>query len=203
MIEDIVRGSAHGVGDQHLFAQAGNEPAQTEGDAAGVHSPVVDLVGHILIADDRACDQLGEEGDVQKNLKIVSLDRHILPIDIDHIAQGLEGEEGDADGQADGRHRQAETQEGIHIGHEEACVLKYAQKAQVHGNSQNQDHLAAIAAQKQRKEVVQQGAYDHQNDVDRLAVSIEQKACNQKQDISDPSVGDHRVQDQHNRQKNT
>ena len=202
VIEDVIRGGAHGVGDQHLLAKTRDEPAQAEGNAAHIHSPVVDLVGNILIPDNGACDQLGEEGDVQQNLKVVSLHRHIVPIDIDHIAQRLEGEEGDADGQADGRNRQAQTQESIHIAHQETCVLKHTQKAQVHGNGQHQDHLAATAAQKHGEDVVEQSAYDHQNDVDRLAVSIEQKARNQKQYISDASVGDHRVQNQHNRQKN-
>ena len=62
---------------------------------------MADLLVDIGVAHDRTCDQLGEEGNVQGKIQNIALHLAIPPVQIHHIGQRLEGEEGDADGQRD------------------------------------------------------------------------------------------------------
>ena len=64
-----------------------------------------DILGDGAVADDGAGNQLGEEGDVQPHKGRILLHRYGAPVYIHHIAQGLKGEEGNADGQTEVRLR--------------------------------------------------------------------------------------------------
>ena len=87
------------VGEEHLLAQTHDKPAAPGGEVRPDLFAVVDLLGHCLILDDGAGDELGEKGDVKPHLQGRALHLPPVPVDVQHIAQGLEGKEGDADGQ--------------------------------------------------------------------------------------------------------
>ena len=98
------------IGQQHLLAQAYNKPGAAGGEVLPALLPVVDLVGHRLIFDDGAGNKLGKERDVQSHLQRGTLHLSPVPMDVQHIAEGLEGKEGNADGQFDYRDHKAGTQ---------------------------------------------------------------------------------------------
>ena len=56
------------VGEEHLLAQTHDKPAAPGGEVRPGLFAVVDLLGHRLILDDGAGDELGEEGDVKPHL---------------------------------------------------------------------------------------------------------------------------------------
>ena len=92
----------------------------------------------IAVADDGSGNQLGEQGDVQQEFEIGPLDAHLLPVDIHHIAHGLEGVEADADGQGNLRHRQRKAGDLIEGGDEESGVFEHAQGQQIDDDRQYQ-----------------------------------------------------------------
>lgn len=61
--------------------------------------PVFQLPGDIRVPDDGACNQLGEQGDVCAEVDQIFLRRDAAAIDVDGVAQALEGVKADADGQ--------------------------------------------------------------------------------------------------------
>ena len=91
----------HLVGDEHLFPQSGEEAHTAGGNIGPALLAAVDLLGHRLIFDDGPGNELGEEGDVEAHLEGGALNLSPAPGHVQDVAQGLEGKEGDADGQAD------------------------------------------------------------------------------------------------------
>jgi len=61
---------------------------------------VVDLVAQIFVFDDGTGDELGEECDEGAEVDEAALHLGVVPVHVDGVAHGLEGVEGDADGQA-------------------------------------------------------------------------------------------------------
>ncbi len=96
------------VGEEHLFPQAHNEAAAAGGEVRPGLPAALDLVGYGGVLDDGPGDELGKEGDVETQPEGVALDLRRPHGHVKDIAQGLEGEEGDADGQADHRNRGVE-----------------------------------------------------------------------------------------------
>ena len=158
MIENVVGCSTHSVGNQHLLGQADDKSAHTKGCFSGIYGALINFPGNILVANNGAGDQLGEERDVQQQFAIVFLQRHFPAGDINHIAQCLECEEGNADGQGNLGNGQIQTQDRIEVGKQEAGVLKDTQQTQIHNHSQYQEHLFLILVQKPGKSIVAQGA---------------------------------------------
>ena len=60
-----------------------------------------ELVVHVLVPDDGAGDELGEEGDIAGEGDEPAGGRAVPPVDVDEVGDSLEGIEGDADGQGD------------------------------------------------------------------------------------------------------
>ena len=70
-----------------------------------MQSRLIDLVAQVLVLDDGAGDELGKQGDEGAEIDDVPLRPGVSPVHIDGVAHGLEGVEGDADGQVDAQHR--------------------------------------------------------------------------------------------------
>ena len=83
---------------------------------------LLELVEDVAGALDGAGHQLGEEGDEQGVVDEVLLRFHVFAVDVDGVAQGLEGVEGDAYGQEHVQqgHVQAQARGVNHVG-QKAC----------------------------------------------------------------------------------
>ena len=134
--------SADGVRQQHFFSKAHTEPAGSQGKVLRAVDPVIQVLCHGLVLDDRPCDQLREHGDEGAEADDVPLHRGILPVDVDGVAHGLEGKEGNADWQWDIPQRDGDSQQGQAGGQsepgqqkqvvrQEVPILEKAQKQQV------------------------------------------------------------------------
>jgi len=88
-----------GVGQHDLFRRAHGEAPDAGDEFLQVLPAALQLVRHGLIADDRARDQLGEQGHIGPKAHQIFLHRRVLTVDVNGIAHRLEGVEADPDGQ--------------------------------------------------------------------------------------------------------
>ena len=121
----------HIVGDEHLFRHAHHKGLHAGGEFVRGAGPLVDLIPQVLIFDDGSGDQLGEQGDEGAEVDDGPLSPGVAPVDVDGVAHGLEGVEGDADGegQAQGGH-EADTHRPERAG-DKVPVLKEEEQRQI------------------------------------------------------------------------
>ena len=65
VIEYTVCNISYSIRDQDLFCKPGDKTAQSGARFLGRAAAVIDLIGNIVIFNDRSCDQLREERDIQ------------------------------------------------------------------------------------------------------------------------------------------
>ena len=199
-----VRHAAGGVGQKQLLPQAQHKPAHTVGGELRGGLPVVDLVRHIVVDDDGPGDELGEEGDIQRQLHDAFGAHLPVTVHVDHIGQALEREKGDADRQGDACQGDLQGKDLVHRGEEEVGVLKQGQHPQVEHHRQGQHQLVqALAAQGQQPPggKIHQDGRQHEQDVHRLAEGVEQQAGDEQQDVLGPDAGQHPGEDEHHGQE--
>ena len=133
-----------GQKDVHLFpddirhedflGQSYHEAVETLKDFRPVPLPVAVFLRDVAIPHNGAGDELREHENVQHVIREPLHGRHFFPIDIDDVGDGLEGEEGDADGKQHLRKRERfqpeKPEKGIQVVHEEIRILEVAQKSQ-------------------------------------------------------------------------
>ena len=98
-LEDRVGDARAEVGDEHLLGEAHDETADADREPFGVHHPLGELPGHIVVADDRPRDQLREQRDVQRGDPRAALCTRITAVHVHYVAQAVEDEERNADRQ--------------------------------------------------------------------------------------------------------
>ena len=123
------------IGDQQLLAQAHNKPAQAFCQLLQRISAAMDLICHVLIADDRSCHQLWKQSNVQQYIPEMSALQAFIPVYIDHITQPLKGEERDTHWQNDGRHRDRHARQPVYCLYQKSQILENTQDSQINGHS--------------------------------------------------------------------
>ena len=127
----LVGDSSQRVGEKDLLGESHDEAFHAVGDLLKVHGSVLDLVGYVVVLDDRSSYQLREEGDVERKFIDVLLRCNFLSIDIHDVADGLEGVEGDADGHDDLDEVDMPSEKRVDVFNEEVEVLEVEQEAQI------------------------------------------------------------------------
>ena len=92
------------VSDEELFGESHDEPPDALGRLPRFHRTIRQLGFHVLILDDRACNELRKQRNIEQKPEWILLHMNIAAVHVDHIAHRLEREERDADGQRDVRH---------------------------------------------------------------------------------------------------
>ena len=126
-----------------------------------------DLLHHGGVPHDGAGHQLGKQGHIQGRVQRILLDRGVPAVHIDHIAEALEGEKGDADGQSDLWDGDGKAQAADGPG-QESGVLEPGQQAQpgAHGEEQprpGQPGPVPLSGQ-QAAHIVDGDGQEHQKD---------------------------------------
>ena len=144
---------------------------------------MLQVVGHRLVLHDRPRDQLGEQRYICAEVHDVPLGRHQPPVHVDGIAHGLEGVEGDTDGQQQSQRRDDRTQQTVQVADGKIRVLEKAQDRQVSHHRDDQHRLGASlpslapkVADGQTVAVVEHRGEQHDQDVFRLAPAVKQQA---------------------------
>ena len=183
--QDRIPQLADVVGQQHLFGQTHGEHLHAGGELLRRVGAVVHLVGQLLVLDDGAGDELGEQGDEGAEAHQVFGQLRVSPVDVHRVGHGLEGVEGDADGQGqfEGRHHDAEALEGV--GHQHP-VFEEEQDGQVQaqGDAHRPPGPLVVApglapVDDDAGKVVQHDGEEHQQDVDRLTPPVEHQVDHQ------------------------
>lgn len=81
-----------GIGQQHFFGKAEEKTHRTGGKLGNRFVPLVDLVRDGGIAHDGAGDELGEEGDIERELEGIFLHGGVITEGVDDVAEALKGE---------------------------------------------------------------------------------------------------------------
>ena len=196
---------AHTVGQQHLFAHAKNKALGALVKALPCFRAVVQLLGDGDIAHDGTGDELREHGHIAAKGDDVMLHRALPAVDVDGIGHGLEGIEGDADGQRDLGHVNRQPQQVINGLHSKARVLKEAEQPQIDDAGGN-EHSAAQSGlivpffDQKAVGIVHKGGKDHQHHINGLAPCIENQRHDEQNQIAQ-LLGHEEVQKDHQRHK--
>ena len=163
-----------------------------------------ELQSNVAVTHDRTCDELGEERNIGGKVNEVSLCRRVAAINVDDIAEHLEGVEADADGKAQLQKRQGKSRGGIDAGKEEICILEIAEQPKAHKDRERQKDLRrplpAVLFNQQAEEIPLRDGDEHQNDIFRLAPGVEEKTYEQQRRVFQPARHQ-KVEQQRRRQK--
>ena len=185
--EHSVGDLAHGVGQQHFFAQPEQEPRRPLGEFGQGLLPAGDLPGHGGIAYDGPGHQLGEQGYVEGYVEGVALAGGVSAVHVDDVAQPLEGEKGDADGQNDWGQVQPDPQ-AVEVGGEEPGVLEPAQhpKAQQDGGPKPRPPggIGPPRGGQQPAQVVDGSGAQQHRQVVQPAAGVEEQAESQQHSVA-------------------
>ena len=193
------------VGQQHLFAEACHKAGKPGGQILPGGAARVQLLAHIGIAHDGACDQLRKHGDIGGQIHQVFLRRHRAAPHIHHIADDLKGVKADADGQRHPDYRDIPAGELPQILRKKARILAPAQQPQTDAQRCRKRQIFALgvvfpALGQQAKAIALRNGKQHEPHKFRLAPCIKHKACRQQHAIA-KTPGAHKVYPQHHRQK--
>ena len=192
--EDLVGGSGHDVGHEHLLGQTHDEAPGAVGEVGTTNRARGQLRRDVAVADDRAGDELWKEQQVERGRHRPLLRHRVATLHVDHVRDGVEGEERDADGQRDGRYderREAgHTERRVHIGHHEAGVLEDAEHQQVGRHREPQQARGrgrvtqlAPSIDPQRRQIVHGNRAEHQPRERATAGGVERDAGHEQQRV--------------------
>ena len=201
----VVPELAEAVGYEHLLSHTHHEALYAGGELVDAAGPEAQLVGHVLVAHDGTGDELRKERDESTEADIVALYVRIAAVDVDGVAHGLEGVEGDADGQ--GYAQGLDVQEGQQAQRlcDEVVILEKAEQGKIYHNVQNEDSLGLFllrqppAAYQHTINIVYGDGKQHEDDENRLAPAVKHQVCNKKYWVAPPDRGDV-IQRQHHGQ---
>ena len=122
---------AHRVAEQHFFAEADDETAQTGGETVERRFAVDEFGSNRFVAHDRPGDELRKERNVGRDVQNVFLRGRTAEIDVENVAHALECEEGNADGHDDFGERNLRVKKAVDIFHGKSKVFIVAEQAEV------------------------------------------------------------------------
>ncbi len=205
---------AQGVGKQNLFTRAHGEALDAGGELLKGVIPPLQLVVQVLVLDDGPGDELGEQGDEGAEGDDVLLAPGVPPVHVDGVAHGLEGVEGDADGQGkgdgaagqgeavdDGQEAQAHRRQAAG---DEVIILEEAQQQKVehHRRGHRQPGPPVIAfgftpGDDPPVGVVDGDGQEHDEHIHRLAPAVEDQVGEEQHQVA-PAQGGEVVKGQYN-----
>ncbi len=182
------------VRDAGLLDEAEEELDQRGADRDGIEPPqAVELRQEIISAHDRPGDQLREEAHEGRIVEQVAPRMHMPAIDVQRVAQALEGIEADTDRQDQPqRHRIGLDACGMQQGHEgigeEIEVFEGEQQRQVHEQADHDDQLAPVRVRRrlhrQPGAVIEHGREGEQQGEARIPGAVEDVAGDQQHDLA-------------------
>ena len=201
--EDRVDHDRGGVGQQKLLAEADDEaPDPGRGLRVGA-AAFVDLRRDIAPADDGSGNQLREEGDIEQKLQKTPAVILRTAIDVNGIAQPLEGEKGDADGENQAHGLQGKARDGVEIRNQKVGVLIDTENPEVQQNVDRDDRPAARKAGPEQEpgQIVQQDRAEKQWHIVQIPEGVEDQTGRGQKNILIPAAEGKPVQQKDRGQK--
>ena len=181
-IESLRHPGGKGVGQDQLLEEPDREKMEARRQVQPVRLGafrLVELRHHLVVQDDRAGQQMGEEQDIQRVVQQRIADRGLAAVAIDQIGNLAEGEEADGQWQHHVLQHPLRPKHVIDIRDEEIVVLEESQQADIDQDPEQQQPLPAAMVLLQphppaNREIEEDGECD-QDQVDRLEPAIEEQ----------------------------
>ena len=186
----------------NLFPQPHQKPPQTHRRVFPAVLPVLQLPGDVCIADDGPRNQLGKQGDIRAEVDEVLLCRDAAAIDVDGVAQALEGVKADADGQRKMKQRNFQAGDGVQTADEEVRVLENPQQPHADDDGRQQPELFPLpgAFDAQAADVAQHDGEHHQGQQPQLPPAVKNQAGKEQNGVF-PLPGREKIHRQHRREE--
>ena len=179
------------VGQQDLFGQAHHKDLHAGGELFRRMGTVVDLIPQVLVFDNGARDELWKQGDERTEVDEIFLYPGVAAVHVDGIAHGLEGVEGDADGQAQTQPGHEGQPDGGQAPGHKVPVFEKEQQRQVenHGRGHRPAGRPVIAAplaafHQHAVGVVNGNGGKHDEDIHRLAPGVKDQVEDQQHRVA-------------------
>ena len=181
------------VGDEDLLAEARAEPADPREESLGGVRAGDELTVHVAVPDDGSGDQVGKETDVEEAKAKGSRGSRNPAIDVDDVADLVEGEEGDPDGQRDrdpwSRLEAQRRRQTSELGRGEGRIFEPAQQPQVQGQGGQEPSPTSERAEGRRRDrladhPIDPRGRDEHEDEPRRAPRVEEEAGGQQHAVS-------------------
>ena len=182
---------ADGVCQQDLLGKTHAEAAGAQRKILRGIDAAVQILRHGFVLDDRPRNELGEHGDKGAEVHNVPLDRRIPTVDVDGIAHGLEGKEGNTDGQGNPQLRYLDAGKQGKIGGQEVPVFEKPQEQQVEHHRLPHEPpgffvVLPVLFHQQAVDIVNEDGGEHDDDIHRFAPAVEKQADQQKHQVPPP-----------------
>ena len=143
-----------------------------------------------------------EEADIRAEGDEAALGGDVAAVDVNDVAQALEGVEADADGQCQPQQGDGQAGDGIDGADEEVGVFENAHQRHRQGNAETKPDLLPLRppGNGQAAAVIAQNGARHQEQVLGLAPAVEDQAEDQKHQIPE-FLGYNKIHQQDSRQK--
>ena len=126
----------------------------------------------------------------------------LLAVDIHHIAQALEGKEGNTDGQADAGHRDIQPGDAVEDFSEKTGIFVNNQHSDIQNRRCGHRQLIVLFSSGQSsEEVVQDNGDQHDHHGHRFSIGIEDQTGNSQNKVSGCMVPNQCVKQKRHRQK--
>ncbi len=187
-----IRKGTRNVCDENFFCKTDQKSCGTGIDIVKSFLAVVNLDCNVGIAYDWARNKLCIEGNVHKVFHIIVLGFNIAFINVNGIAQSLEGIEADTDWKSKSGYGQIKTGKGVEVFHKESAVFENSQKSQVENEGGNKgdflSDFSAVFFYHQAVDIVNSRAEDKKGYPNRFSPCIEEKREHYQDRVPEGSV---------------
>ncbi len=181
-VKQDIRIIPEGIGQDHFFRKAVAETFDTVSPFCQGRLALIDLGCNIPVFDDGTRNELRKQGNIKQDLPEILLRIHIPPVNIDHVAHGLKGVEGNAERQRDLRRREnLFLRDAVDETDQKIKVLEIPEQKQVYRDRQKKEQLFLLPepVDQPRAGIVHCNGTQHQENVDRLTPRIKKEARDQ------------------------
>ncbi len=132
----------------------------------------------ISIADDGTCNELREQCDIRAEVDKALLRRDAAAVDVNGVAQALEGVKADADGLRQMKQGNFQAGDGVQTADEEVRVLENPQQSHADNDGHQQPELfpALGAFDAQAADIAQQNGEHHQGQQPQIPPAVKNQA---------------------------
>ena len=196
---------AGNVCDKDFFCKTNKESCCSAPDILEVFTAVVNFHRNVGVSYDRTRNELGIERNIHEEFHIVMLGFNVALINVNSIAEGLEGIEAYTDRKREFRNRKIKSGEEIDIFHKKSAVFENSEKTEVENKRRDKRKFcadfSAVFFNDSSMKIVDCRAENKKGYPDRFAPGIEKERKENKHRVPENSVFCAEIEQDINRQE--
>ena len=135
---------SHRIRDQQLLSKTTDKPLYPCRRVLNCDTPVRKLCFNVMVFDNRSCDQLWEERNIQHQLPHILLYRILVPVHVNAIGERLKCIKGDTNRKRDPWYRQLYTKQSSGCLHQQSAVFKHNKHSDIEQHCQGKDSFRPL-----------------------------------------------------------